>query len=744
MAGFDPYNRPAPGGPLGKPTLAQTTFNPRASGGAAAAGLSGAVGGGGAGGSMRDIDAAWNRVFGASTPEQLIGMRDANGGVLPTLTATPSADPGASPPPAKPTASPAAAGNMNAMMPGVFGTGHAVNGTRPVDSGYAPPVQNTQVRKPAIGVGRQRPAVDPAAGAQAAATPQVNTPLASALSVDPTALPQPDAPAAPLAQAAAAAAQPQQRAAPADTGGGIYSLLPENQRAILASLPPAQREARARAWGYKKDANGRWSKGAAPTPVDPGAGAGAGTDVGTGTGVGAGGTGTVTGAPGDTANKAPGDQNRGEPGTGNAQGWYNANGVLVPWDSVSWQDNKQVDPVTFIQNGTNWTNGFWQTVGGFDNEQANQLGQLPNPNPELLGGYTVNATTPTADYAGKIPDQGVRSIAGKYQKLVEDWLNLTQGNAAEDAQPGQLEALRSKLEAYDAAFGRYGGDLVLPWEEGFQGPGVSGNAPRGEPGYDPTVINTDIDTSISSIESIMTRLYGNRWKDMSPEEKSAALQLSLDYRNKEDALQRQQQGIDILGQNLDMVQNNPLRKKADEMALAIAGDPNAGLDFQGEQNRLAADFDAGTNQAVAAASLGAGRRLGSGAGGAMAGYTGNLVADQGNKLSRALGEMRQSQAQTRRSNELQGLSALSGILAQTGSAESGARRDIANAVMGRADTGEAAFQNAFDVQTDISAIEQALAELKASKEASRNSFYGDLAGGVLGAGAQLGAAAILA
>jgi hypothetical protein len=149
----------------------------------------------------------------------------------------------------------------------------------------------------------------------------------------------------------------------------------------------------------------------------------------------------------------------------------------------------------------------------------------------------------------------------------------------------------------------------------------------------------------------------NAWNSLSgdDEHKQFLLEYMAAEAERENANQRQQQGVNILGDAYDRFRNNPNRAASDKLLEQIVANPD-NTPWETIANERATSIAKGTEAAVSGLGASLARRgVSAGAG---AGITANLKRDASNELARQLGEIEVAKAAAEREGQYRALGAL--------------------------------------------------------------------------------------
>lgn len=678
--------------------------------------------------------------FTGLTPQQQLEMRNKDpAGYSKMLTGAAAIAPKGAVPEKKPPVSPLSGSRMNAAMPGHFGPQKATAGWSAAESGVAPQPGGANV------LGSQPSASTPSL------PPLPGTPAPSLGSATPNPPAPPPPPVPPLPGMSPVASM-------AEDPKGSVAVPGEVSAAVVP--PPV------RAVSKAPDAS---TPQAAPPPALSSPAAGKAPDG-------------YTSAP--PSNPQPGDYGE--------WGFVGKQGKVIDWSSASWNSLKHNPHLTaeqYIQHSPEPAKGFYQHYNISMTNKAPPLSSYKGE-PQAIAWDASPTSFEDANHPNYIEDKGLRRLAAKAAVWAGEALEYSQAKPG-SYNPKVMQQAQQKANAAQALLERYGiyynprgsgvgdgapgadpplpgggeggdsptpgtgdpgtgtggGDPPLPGTGSGDGPGdgpgdpgVEGDpyGPNGE-GYnfrsDERDIldrgNTDLKTTLDPTRDIALDIKGafnDKPGGMTAAEWSTMLEYERQREKDEDAMQRQQKGVNLKESDLNRIQNDPMRVKAEALAMEHLNNPLA-VDYTGIRNRRATDSDEALRQSIEAASISAGRR-----GidpGAMAGFAGNLTAENRNQLSRDLGMLTTEEQLALRAGESSAITQAANTNRAFSGAESVAMGMLANAVMGTPEASANPYEGMADSAANIAAIEAYRKALEDAKDAEP-SKWGAIGGGVLG------------
>lgn len=671
-----------------------------------------------------------------------------------------------------------AAARMNSAMPGVF-NGNPFPGSVPQREGFDP----SMIRRPPPGPGApgnlalQMRAGMGMPGYRAGPPTSATGSIFGGASAPPPPMPAPATPPAPpavppstpsLASEMAASmgitdagmeptAAPMGEMRTAAAGGtGQYESVrgdPDLWQRVQ-NAPEAQRAQILRNAGYTQGPDGKWTtQPVAPPPPPPP------TDAPP--------TGQPPPPPPDAqppaadAAQPPSIFNPADPTT-----WWDAEGNAT-WDSdVLGEDDREWSQRYIQPKPDNWAA---MTPQQRENWKRN------NYNPyESVNDYLAQAPDAAAmdafqkmfgdQFAGinvnQLPTQGYGTVPGQVANNVTlaDLANPSSPHYVENPEiRAVLDAMMNQSENLDAinrspsgygsdawkeTFGRYSGaQALLKNLYGIDYDPFSAYIGTNIPGDSLDVAdNTSIDTSLPTTD-VLTGDLARYFNDVDGGKK-LALEFAMQRWLTEQGLQHQQQGINLLQPVVDqtLAANNPMRRESERLMMEALQNPDP-VDWQGIRNRATSDSDAGLLESIRMASGGANRR--GVPAGAMSGLSGVLTSQNRNDLSRRLGELLTEEQRSKRSSVYDALTMAGNTSRQWQGAESMARQQLANAVMGAPSMAQNPYAGMADTRFGARAIDL---QRQAMEDQDTGTDWAGLATGLLGtaAGAFLGNPGLMA
>lgn len=462
-----------------------------------------------------------------------------------------------------------------------------------------------------------------------------------------------------------------------------------------------------------------------------------------------------------------------------------AKGVTKDLDGSDWKAANN--------NGVSWAD--WVSSQTNPNRVLSQLGMDNLKGLPGTAEYQQVVNIPSTAQVGDITDSNspyyiankkVQQVAVKYAALAQRHEQMASAPAGTYAVK-DISDVAQKMDALGRVLGGYGitfnpqtrqqpstppttdpgttpppttPPTTTPPDQGTSPPAQSGN-PYQTPGegYAPfrnprlrnvdNLGNTDLPTQVTPLSDMSTdvaRMLRDRPNGVTAEEWSAAMEFENQRRLYEQALQRQQKGVNINEAELERIQNDPLRAKAEAAALDMFANPS-GVDYQGIRNRYTSDMAASQENALAAAASSAAAR-GLGAEG-MGGFAGWLKAQSGNQLARGLGELSTEEQMANREGLYRAISNAANVSQAYGGAESMASQILANAVLGTPQAATNPYSGMADTSANLAALRLARQQAAEADQGTDYlgmgmNLFGTLGGALLGnpaLGSILGSAA---
>lgn len=379
---------------------------------------------------------------------------------------------------------------------------------------------------------------------------------------------------------------------------------------------------------------------------------------------------------------------------------------------------------------------LYQNVFGMTKEQAKNYARLPSvtidpsgpmPTASANHSYTGIDFPQGAFLEGSpnyIQDDGERQLLALAYGYAQ---NLNQLASTQNGLASQEYAkLAEKLNNATYILGWHG-IKYQPWGDY----GSTGDTQGEFPGIftDTTKPENEFRTPLNSVPGAARILSPALKKAFNLNDKSTPEQYALAYEaqmqgiDADRAIRSQDQALQMTGKGVDLIRNDPSRAKSESMAMDIANNPEYS-DWEGIRNRATSDSDAAANRAIESASAAAGRR-GLDAG-ALAGLGSDVYRQQGNDLSRQLGELDQARGVERRQGQLQGLDSLGNVFRTYAGAEVNQLNAGAGVLLGAPPTGANSAtgvgQAALDYKSTVIA-DKARQDAKDAAKAANNLGY---------------------
>lgn len=678
----------------------------------------------------------------------------------------------------------AAAAQMNSAVPGFF-NGNPFPGSVPGREGFDPSAirrpppgpgapgslaleMRSQMGLPGYGAGPATSATGAIFGGMQQAPPPPPMQPPAPPPAAPPAAPSVGAAPEPVAASMGVTGTPDERSfkAMATTGTadtertGQFSDLPADVFEQLKRLPGADRNKFLTNRGYVYT-NGKWVMPGAPAAPPPTSGGGATTQPPVGQQPPAGQPPATTQPPVAGAKPATSTFDPSDPTT-----WWDAEGNPT-WNSdVLGEDDREWSQRYLQPKPANWSQMTpqqrenWKKNNYNPYESLNDyLTQAPDAQAlqafqRLFGdqfqGINVNqlptqgyGTVPTvipntasrADFATPGSQYYVENTT--IQSILDAMMNQSENLDAINRSPSGYGS-----DAWDDIFGRYSGARALLKNlYGIEYDPFSAYTGANIPGDTLDIgDNTKIDTTLPTTD-VLTGDLARYFNDVDGGKK-LALEFAMQRWLTEQGLQRQQQGINLLQPVVDqtLAANNPMRQESERLMLEALQNPDP-VDWQGIRNRATSDSDAGLLESIRAASGGANRR--GVPAGAMSGLAGVLTSQNRNDLSRRLGELLTEEQRSKRSSLYDALTMAGNTSRQWQGAESMARQQLANAVMGAPSIAQNPYAGMADTRFGARAIDL---QRQAMEDQDTGTDWAGLATGLLGtaAGAFLGNPGLMA